>query len=408
MTRSATVPLLLAMALLATPAWGQEALTLRAAVEMALSRNPLVQAADREVQAALARETQASALPNPNLTLEAGEISLSNPGGGNYVAGISQPLILGGQREARVGAARLDRAIAEYQREIRRQDLALDVKEAYAQLLFEQDRLTLARRDADSAQELLRAARALQQAGEVPEVEVLRAEVEHGRSQQGVVTAENRIGQSQGRLNVLLGREAQDPVQIDSLPIPTSVTLPPVSQLVTQSLQARVELRKAEAAIQREALQRQIAQAGLWTGTEVSVSAGTSGGQPIVSGSLTVPFPFYRQQGEVAEAEANRLRAEAERTALQNTITLEVESAFREAKIAVQQIERYQRQYLPQAERLADNAKRRFLAGEGSGVEVIDARRALAETRTQYQQAIFEFRQALARLERTTGQDLAT
>ena len=384
----------------------QEPLTARNAVELAIAENPRMRAAERQIEAARARETQAAALPNPNLSLQAEEVPVSNPGGGTFLIGISQPLLLGGQREVRGGVARLERELAEIDRVILRRDLAAEVRDAYARLLFMQEGVRLARSNREAAESLLQATRARHKAGELAKVEVLREEVERSRAEREVAAAEGRELQARGRLNVLLGRSAQSPLTVQPLQAPQLASLPPVAQLVSRSLESRVELQRAGLAIERERLQRRLAQAGLWTGTEVGVSGGMIEGQPGISGGITIPIPFYRQQGEVAEAEANRLRAEAERDALRNTITLEVEEAYREARSAAQQAELFRSSYVPQAEQLVDNARRRFLAGEGSGLDVIDAQRALRETQVSYQQALLEYRQAIARLERAVGADL--
>ena len=161
----------------------------------------------------------------------------------------------------------------------------------------------------------------------------------------------------------------------------------------------RPELRQAELLIRKEVAQRRVAQAGLWTGTEATFAGGLVGGQPGFTTTLTVPVPFYRQQGEIAEAEANRARAEAERDALKHRVTLEVERAYHEAAIASRQARLHLTDLLPQAQRLADNAQRRYEVGEGSGLEVFEARRAKQQAQSDHHRAVLEFHQALVRLE---------
>jgi cobalt-zinc-cadmium efflux system outer membrane protein len=222
-----------------------------------------------------------------------------------------------------------------------------------------------------------------------------------------VAAAQSREAQARGRLNVLLGQPAQTALEVAEWPLPKPKALQPVETYVTAGLTRRPELRQAEAAIARESLQRKVAATGLWTGTEVSLAGGAVGGAPGFSTSLSVPIPVYRQQGEIAEAEANRARAEAERDALKNTITLEIEEAYRQMAIAAGQVELFKTTYAPQAERLADNARRRFAAGEGSGVEVIEALRALHETRAELAQAVLDYREAATELARASGQGLS-
>lgn len=390
---------------LAAPA-ASPCLTQSEAVAVALAHNPELRAAERQIEAAAARQQGAGVLPNPNVTLAVDEVPIPQPIQGIYTVGVSQPLLLGGQREARIEAARLETQLAGLDRDILRRDLAAQVKEAYARLLYAQEEVHLARLGDEAARTALAAARARFKAGELPEVEVFRAEVERSRTQQEVPAAESRELAVRGQLNVLLGRAAQTPLALEPLPLPAPGALPPVGSLVERALAARVELGRAEVAILRETAQRRVAQASLWTGTEANVSAGMVSGMPGFSTSISLPIPVYRQQAEIAEAEANRARAEAERDALKNALTLEVEQAYRDANIAAQQSELFRKTYLPQAQRLVANAERRFQEGAGSGAEVVEARREQREARSTYETRLLDYRLALTRLERAVGSDV--
>lgn len=389
-------------------ALADETLTMAQAVSLSLANNPSFRAARRTVEAAASREIQAAAWPNPNVSLMVDQVPFKNPGGGNYMAGISQPLLVGNQREARVEVARLDRIIADLERETTRRDLIAKVKDAFVQLLFEEQGAQLAGLSEEAAASVLKATRARFKVGELAQVEVLRAEVEHGRARREHSSALNHVTQARGHLNVLMGRQAQVPFAAVDVGLPVSEALPPLAGLVGRGLGSRVELRLADLAIQREELQRRLVRSGLWTGTEVSVAGGAIAGQPGFSTSLTLPVPLYQQQGELAETEANRLRAEAERESLRNEIGLEITQAYQDALNAAQQAALFRQSYVPQAERLAENAQRRFLEGEGTGLEVLEARRALREARTEFQRALLEHREALAHLERAVGTDLLT
>lgn len=394
---------LLVFGLVAFPATAAQALTLREAVATGLERHPEVQAARYAVAAAQARETRAAAWPNPNVSLFIDQVPLGSPMNGNYLAGVSQPMMPGGLREAQREVARAERELAELDVTVVSRELATRIKVAYVRYLYEQEEVRLARLNADFTRTVLEAAKARYKAGEFAQVEVLRTEVELGRAQRAVAEAESQLMQARGRLNVLLGHAAQADLAAEALPAPRQQALPGLTTLVAQSFASRAEFRRAELAVQRETRQRQVAQASLWTGTEVAGAIGAVSGQPGFSATLTVPIPLYRQQGEVAEARANELRAQAQRDSLRNEVTLEVEEAYRKATIAAQQANLFTTSYIPQAERLAENARMRFGEGEGSGQELFQALRALGEARTEHLQAVLEYRMALAWLEGAVG-----
>jgi cobalt-zinc-cadmium efflux system outer membrane protein len=404
--RTTLIPLAASLCLIAPMAWAQGRMSLLEAIDKALTQNPRLQAAQHQIAAARARETQAEALPNPNVTLMVDQAPFPNPLNGNYMAGVSQPLLLGGQQQARTAVAALDTRLAELDYGILRQDTAAKVRDAYARLMLAQESQRQAHLGAEGARALLQATEARYKAGEVARVEVLQAQVEFSRSQRDVTTAANRLVHAKGLLNLLLGQAAHAPIELAESGHLERLPLAPLEVLVQRSLSARLEIQRAQVAIQREALQLQVVRSSLWTGSEVSAAGGAVSGQPGFSATVTVPIPVNRHQGEIAEAEADRRRAEAERLALQNEITLEVQEAYGAATSALQLIDLFQKTYQPQAEKLADNARRRFQAGEGSGFEVMEAQRSLRETQTAHQQALLEHRQAIARLERAVGSAL--
>jgi cobalt-zinc-cadmium efflux system outer membrane protein len=400
--------LLFGLCLGSARAQAQDRLSLGQAVTQALTQNPRLRAAEQQIMAAEARQLHAAAMPNPNLTLSVEQVPIPNPLAGNYMAGITQPLWLGGQRESRMAVATLDTVLAKLDYDILKREMAVAVRDSYARLLHARETLRYAELNEASAAAIRHAAESRYRAGEVAKVGVLQAQVENSRAHREVATAVGRLMRARGQLNILLGRQAQARLAIEDTPTPAGITCASVGTLIRLGLANRPELRRAALVIRRETLQLQVARTGIWTGTAVTAAAGAVAGLPGFSTTLTVPIPLYRQQGEVAEAEADGRRAEAERQALGNEITLDVQAAHHEATSSFQLIELFQKSYLQQAESLADNAKRRFLAGEGSGFEVLEARRSLREVQAGFQQAILEYRQALTSLERAVGQDLTT
>ncbi len=387
-------------ALAATPA---PIMSLPAAIAQGLATHPRLRAAQRLVEAGRAREVQAGAALNPNLSVSIDQVPFNNPGSGNYMAGISQPMMPSALRTAQLGVARTEREIAEVSLAIERLDLAARIKDAYAHVLYEAEGLDLARDTAEHARWLARAAAARWKAGDVPRVDLLRAEVDVARAEREVHEAEGAMADARARLNVLIGRPAQDPLALGPLPVPSAAALAPVAALVARALAGRLEFRRAELLVRREVLQRQAALAGIWTGTELAASLGAVAGAPGFSTTLALPIPIYRREGEAAEAEAGRLRAEAEHDALRHEVTLEVEQARRQAALAADLAARYARDYLPRVTRFAENARARFRAGESTGVEVAEAEHTLHEVRAQHQRAVLDWHEAIARLERAVG-----
>lgn len=384
-----------------------ETLSLGQAIELALKSHPQLRASTAYVDAAVARIRQAEAIPNPQIVGQAEEVRLGNPGQGVYQVGISQPLLIGGQQALQVQMANLDKAIAELRHQAVARNLAVSVRTAFAEVLSAGRQADLAAQTSQLAQGLLGIAQKQYDAGEVARYHVLRAEVALAEAQRNLTVAESQVQQAKARLNSRLGRSAQTPLDVQEQELPGNPVLVPLKQAVEQALTNRPDIQMAGLERAREETRVALAQLQVWEGASFSVSGGMAEGQGAVSAGFSLPIPLWnRQEGAIAEAEANVRRMEAERAELLNAVTLEVGVAHRHVEITRQQIDLFKSRLLPQAERLLDLAQRRFRLGEGSSLEVLEARSAYQETYTAFHQALLDLEMALAELDKATGQPL--
>ncbi|MFQ5684598.1 MAG: TolC family protein, partial [Candidatus Binatia bacterium] len=179
-----------ALILLAAPITGQAEsdgrLTLEVALEQALQNSPELQVIRRELGVARGALTQAQIYPfNPALELEGnggrartvdGPVEHRTVGG--FAVGLSQVVEIKGQRGIRTDIATANLTQTEWEiRDAERRVLA-DVMGAFGKLLEAQERLTLAEETVALAEETREAARKQFEAGEVPRLDLLRAEVE--------------------------------------------------------------------------------------------------------------------------------------------------------------------------------------------------------------------------------------
>ena len=196
--------------LLWSPVHAQEqSLTRDEAVRLALAQNPEVKAAHQAWEGAQARARQAGALPDPEFELEYEEL----PGFGDVgdfgernigvVQRIESPLKWWHRRKAGKQQAQATRLLA---LETTRQDVRLRVSVAFDRIVLHQNILQHTRKNLALARDILRKARIRLQAGDVPQLEVMRAEVEAGRATNQVTAAQNNLSAAQAVLNTLLAR----------------------------------------------------------------------------------------------------------------------------------------------------------------------------------------------------------
>ena len=200
------------------------------------------------------------------------------------------------------------------------------------------------------------------------------------------------MGKEDGRLKIII----TDPLDLETLR--------------NRALAFRPEMKKIRHTLDRVGFEKKSASLSYLPDFEIGVNRHKVLGEGSwwdVTLSFPIPLFFWQPaRGEIAEAAANLRSLQKEAEHLENTISLEVEEAHTNALAAVNQIRLYQDEILTQAEEVYNMFLFSYQEGEIGGIELIDARRTLIEARTSYADALFNYRAALAALEKSIGQPL--
>ena len=394
-----------------------EAMSRIDAIRLVVERNPAVEAARNVYEAAHAQAQQAGALPDPELEVEFAEVpelgSLSEYG--ERTIELSQRVELPLKWWHRLQAGRQQ---AEATRlavfEMTKLDITLQAKQAYDRIALQKSLLQHAQQDLDLAQNILRQADIRFEAGDVPQLDVMRASVEVGRATNRLTAAKNDLSVAKTSLNALLARPLQTPFALaDSLvyrPVETHL-----DQLTAAALKQRPDLAGTE--LQLKALQSQQAAATAAYWPDLNVGLGRQqrhegGGHEEnswkVRFGIEVPlWAFSRQRGERAEAKAEVAKVVAERDVVRYQVLLETEQAYLDLNTAEEQVALFQDQILPEAERAFEVAGRSYDEGKLTYLELLEAQRTWIETQIEYAQVLFKYRAATAALERAIAGPLS-
>lgn len=419
-------------------------LSLEELLQRALQNSPQLPLARAHHEAARQRLKALRARSNPTLELI--------PGAGNREARdeeviLSQPLDLFGQRRARsrVAAAELRRAGAEATGAERA--LLVSVKNAAFDLFAAQEAESLAAVQAEVAGLFRDAAARRAELGDVPAIQVQRAELE-------VLRAGNELAQAQaerltGRaaLNELIGQPAQTPLRV-ALPLPAggaellkmrpptftretaadTVATPTIpsagaaaqaidveawrAELLPRALnersdilaaQATVEARQAQAeAVRRERLPQVQLQArrSSFFGSE---------GNYAVRAVVTLPvFDFGSIKGERRAAEAEAKAGEASLVLLRAQAAAQVEQALIKLQRSQRAVESYRSGMLPISVDLLRKTQIGYAQGASGYLDVLDAQRTLRQVQTEYLQALIATKTSEAALESALGAPYAS
>lgn len=384
------------------------ALTLDQCIALSLSQNPLWLSAEEDYQASLARVRQAREFPQPSLEydsdLQPKPFNFRESGESYF--GVSQTVEFPGRRSLRgkIAASESREVLADKDR--LKLEIVFQVKEAFYSVLLAKEMAKYAAQDLELARDFLSKAEAKYEAGDVAKLEAVRARVEASKASTAVKLAENEVLLAKARLNYLLGRAKLDPLEVQGELVRS---FPPVDReaLIERAVRLRPEMARVRAGLAKEQQRKSQAALSYLPDFDLSFSRHRITGEASTwDFTLSFPVPLFFWQpsrGAIAEAKANIRSLEKRSQDLRNIVSLEVGEAYLNARTAADQIALFEKNILAQAEDVYELVMFSFQEGETSGIELIDARRSLLESRKAYADALFNHSLTIAALERSVG-----
>jgi outer membrane protein, heavy metal efflux system len=397
--------LLLILAMGAAYARSQETrpLTLQAALDIASKQNLDLIAARQRRDVAAAGIRIARQRPNPTFNFSA---SRDDPHEGVF---FGQPIELGGKRGRRMDVARqegvlTDAEISALERQVRR-----NTREAYYNLAFAHADTGRLNKMVELAERLKQIADERFNAGAVPELEVIQAEVELDRAQADFQVAGQREKVALSQLNAILNVapltswEVTSPLEA----VPESVSL---EDLLERAYQANPDLQHLAQEGKIEESRRSLLKAERIPDLNLEFGADFNAPHNFDVGprgqiSLMIPL-FSRNQGEIAQSLASQRVLESQAAATRRAVAGQVESGFLDFASRQTEVELYKQKLLPATRRLESMAEESYRAGKTGILTVVDAQRNAQDIERQYLQSLVEMQRAYGALEETVGAPL--
>jgi outer membrane protein, heavy metal efflux system len=380
-------------------------LTLQQALALALSGNPDLAVAVREVEATQGAVLQGSARPNPELSTL---IEDTRSATRTTTIQISQPIELGGKRAARIDAAERERDIATADLRTRRAELRAAVAAAFHAVLAAQERVQLSADSAELARRATDAAAKRVQAGKVSPVEETKARVAEAVARLEAAQAQSDLRSARQSLAATWGsvaprfERAQAPdaaAELPPLPTPDALARRVAASPALARAQVEVQRRQALTAIDRA---KRVPDLTLSLGVKRDTELGRS--QAIVG--LAIPLPLFdTNRGGLLEALRREDKARDELAALQ--VKLRVEALLLRERLAAAHTEAtlLRADVLPGAQSAFDAAVKGFELGKFDFLDVLDAQRTLFQARSQHLRALAEAQRAAAEIDRLLGDE---
>ena len=378
-------------------------LTLEAALALAAGANADLSAARHELLAVDGAVQQAGLLPNPSLSVERVDTRRDTR---ETTFLLSQPLELGGKRQARVQAALRERDSASAQLGARQADIRADVIDGWFAVLAAQEQWRLAQEASELARRAAAATGRRVVAGKVSPVEETRAKVAASTVQLDLLRARGTLAVARKRLAAMWGNPAprfeRADGELDALPsLPDQALLHHRLARAPAMALARSELGKREALAKVE-LTRRLPDVTFNVGSKRSEELGRS--QAVFG--ISVPLPLFdRNQGNVLETarRVDKARDELASTALR--LDAELAQAREEFDVAREQALALRGEILPGAQSAYEAASTGFEYGKFGFLDVLDAQRTLLEAKSQYLNALAAAHRASSAIVRILGED---
>jgi outer membrane protein TolC len=361
----------------------------------AMLNQPRVQAAYFDWAASVERITVERSLPDPRLTFS---MDLRD-----VVEAVMPGLMLDfpgpGKLRVRAEVASAQSAASYFTFEASVLQAAFDVKKAYYQLHFLEDKILINRETLGLLADLEKLARVQNEVGKVTLQDVLRAQIEEDRMTTEVANLEDARHPLRAQLKAALGLPGDRPdpplpAQFESTPLEiTSDQLFATALARNPRLRAmEAELRLADAGIR---LARKSKVPDFNAGLEVDVQQSPVMFRP--QAGMTLPIWRDKIAAEIAAAQAGKRSAQARLSAEQIALAVDFADKLFTFRESARNLELLRDRLIPKARLSLAVARAGYLSGQIDFLNLIDAERALlgfqlaeVEARTQRELALAE------------------
>ncbi len=411
-------------------AQGRSVLTLEQAVREGIKNNTLIKEMIAKEKAAIAgeRSTRADLFPKLTTTYTFAHLKdrpyayfgpykfdVSKRDNISWDFTITQPLFTGFALITRQKIASLGIDLQDIEKEQAVLDIAKQVKISYFQVLLARRALEVATEEVKQLENHAKDAKHLYDEGVIPYNDYLKSEVALAQSRQGRVRAESDLKITISALNTLLRRGIMEETVVKELP-PFQPRHYDISRLFDQAIHERPELRALRIALRQAELGVKLARSQYYPkiylmgryerdGDNLLASNNDFANQHNASVGIQISWPLFesgKKHADVTRAISQEQVLKERIKGIQDSILLEVRSAYQRLKVAEKNIQTA-REALYQAKENFRITNLQYRQETTTSTEVLDARTFLTQAEVNYHKALYGYRIAEAELMRAVG-----
>jgi len=387
---------------------------LRALVDEALARSPVVLAAQRHWQAQTKVPIQASTLPDPEVSLQHFTVGSPQPFSGYESSdfyytgfGVSQDIPGPGKLRLQKSEAEKDAEYAKHRYESAERAVEEKVKEIYFELFYHAKTLAILDRNQDELRQIQQIAEARYRVGQGLQQDVIKAQLQtteilkehamhHQEEDQGQLQLKQLLGRDLDSRNIEIGDVEMTQLQLDA------------SQIAQLAGSGSPDLAADRAMETRSAEALRLAHQGYWPDFTVGYTYEKTGPKLkdyyMLNLGAKVPLYFWRKQTpaiEQAALEAESAREQTRATQLQ--VSSDAEGSLVAMRTAERIITIYRDGLIPQAETSQASAMAAYRVGKVDFQTLLSSVLDLQNLRQEYYRSLADHEIAIAKIQQVIG-----
>src|SRR6267378_7033473 len=423
---SRSISVILLSAVLAGKVFAQESISSHAGTVTPLSEllaeaeknNPQIEAARQGWQAAKQVPTQVSTLPDPQFTLQHVSVGSPRPFAGYansdfaYIGlGVTQDIPYPGKLKLRGEIAKREAEVSQQQVESVRRAVLAEIKASYFQLAYLSKTLAILESDGELLGQVEQAADARYRSGKGTQQDVLQAQLQKTKLVREIAMHHLEVGKLEAQLKQLLNRP-QDSPDIE----PTDLVETPLVQSYAELLAAAAvqnpEIASAKKMIAKQSLQVDLARKDFYPDFNVQYMwqrTDPTRFRAYYMLSVGIKVPIYRgrkQRPELAQAEAEKLRAGSELQAQSQQVAAELRAQYVLAHQTSELLKIHREGLSPQSRSEFQAALATYQSNKQDFQALLAAFLDVLHLDEEYWQNVAEYETSIARLEQITGLSL--
>ncbi len=375
-------------------------------VSQVLTANPQLEIAQATWQASIARIDQASALDDPQLNYTMAPMTIGRQNNYGQRIEISQKIPWLGKLDLRNATASHKAEAEQHKIAILQLQLSASAKALFADWYFVHQASAINQAKITLLTELRTISMNRYSTGEASKQNTLQVEVNIALLEHQTISLERERNSIRTRINTLLNQQPNTPIAEPSN-LMAFGTLPEISVLQEQALQARPELKALNAAIETAKSNSELAFKNNYP--DINLNAGYNSlwdnSDKHFTVGIGINLPLYQGKHRAEENEALALSKQAEWARIDFIAQLkeEVQIAYDRVYESQHILGLYKDKLLPLSEESAQTAQSDYQAGKGDFLTLINSQKNHLQTQLQVEQALTNNYKRLAELESAVG-----